>query len=55
MAVQLPRHRFTSAEFEHMASAGVFGPDDRLELLDGEIVEMRPTGRRHVAVDEILP
>jgi Uma2 family endonuclease len=32
-----------------MAVAGVFTPTERLELLDGEIVEMSPTGRRHVA------
>ena len=49
MALQRSRHRFTSAEFERMATAGVFGEDDRLELLDGEIVEMSPIGRRHVA------
>jgi Uma2 family endonuclease len=32
-----------------MARAGVFDEDDRLELLDGEIVQMNPVGRRHVA------
>src|SRR6266571_5332978 len=32
-----------------MAEAGVFGEDDRLELLDGEIIQMNPVGRRHVA------
>src|SRR5438132_177989 len=49
MVLELPRHRFTSAEFQRMATAGVFVEDDRLELLDGEIVEMSPIGPRHVA------
>lgn len=30
-----------------MAGAGVFGPDERVELLDGEVVEMAPIGPPH--------
>jgi hypothetical protein len=30
-----------------MAAAGLFGEDDRVELLEGEIVEMTPIGSRH--------
>jgi Uma2 family endonuclease len=30
-----------------MAEAGVFGADNRVELVDGEIVEMTPIGIRH--------
>ncbi len=41
--------RFTVDEFQRMAEAGVFEEDDRLELLDGEIIQMNPVGRRHVA------
>jgi Uma2 family endonuclease len=41
--------RFTVDEFRRMAEAGVFPEDDRLELLDGEIIQMHPVGRRHVA------
>ncbi|MGH2400380.1 MAG: Uma2 family endonuclease [bacterium] len=40
---------FTVEEFHQMAEAGVFGEDDRLELLDGEIVQMAPIGSRHAA------
>ncbi len=47
MAVQLQRRLFTSAEFRRMAEAGVFGPDERVELLDGEIVEMSPISSAH--------
>lgn len=32
-------HRFNRQQYEQMIDAGVFGPEDRLELLDGEIIE----------------
>ena len=48
MAVSLQRRSFTADEFERMAEAGIFGEDERLELLDGEIVAMSPIGSRHV-------
>jgi Uma2 family endonuclease len=38
-----------------MADAGVLGEDDRVELLEGEIVEMAPIGSRHNAcVDRLV-
>ena len=49
MAVQPVRHRFTVAEYHQMAGAGIFGEDDRVELLEGEVVEMAPIGSRHAA------
>ncbi len=36
-------------EFERMIAAGVFAPDERLELIDGEIVAMSPIGDPHMA------
>jgi Uma2 family endonuclease len=42
-------HRFTVDEFLRMDEAGIFDPDVRLELLDGEIVEMSPVGVPHAA------
>ncbi len=47
MAVELKRRRFTVREYHQMAEAGILGEDDRVELIDGEIVEMTPMGRRH--------
>lgn len=48
MAVQLlPRWRFTVEDFERMIEAGVFKEDDRVELIDGEVVTMAALGLRH--------
>ncbi|HEY1408772.1 MAG TPA: Uma2 family endonuclease [Promineifilum sp.] len=43
------RKRFTTAEFEQIAAAGIFGEDERFELLEGEIVAMSPLGPQHSA------
>ena len=42
-----PTHRFTVKDYHRMAEAKVFGPKDRLELLDGEVLEMAPIDSRH--------
>ncbi len=47
MAVELVRHRFTRADYHRMAQTGILDPDARVELIDGDIVEMSPIGRRH--------
>lgn len=39
--------RFTVDEFEQMGAVGIIGPDERVELIDGEIVVMSPAGRFH--------
>lgn len=41
------RRRFTADEFEHLAVVGILDEDDRLELLDGDIVEMTPISVDH--------
>jgi Uma2 family endonuclease len=45
--VRIPRRRFTTDEYHRMGEAGVFAEDDRVELLDGEIVQMSPIGIPH--------
>ena len=47
-ALDLPVRRFTVAEYYAMAEAGILTEDDRVELIDGVIVEMSPVGSRHV-------
>jgi Uma2 family endonuclease len=49
MAVELNRHRFTRSDYHRMAQTGILAPDARVELIDGEIIEMSPIGRRHMA------
>jgi Uma2 family endonuclease len=43
----LPRWRWTVAEIERVAAAGLFADGDRFELVGGEMVPMSPKGRRH--------
>ncbi len=45
--VAATRRRFTVEEFLAMDQAGVFHPEERLELLDGEIIVMPPIGPPH--------
>ncbi len=47
-------HRFTRARYEQMVAAGIFGANDRIELLDGEIVEMAPQKSRHATAIRLL-
>jgi len=42
-----PRHRWTVAEYHRMAEVGLLNEDSRVELIDGEIVEMAPIGSSH--------
>jgi Uma2 family endonuclease len=49
MAVAIKRHRFTVDEYYRMAETGILAPGQRVELIEGEIVDMTPIGRRHMA------
>lgn len=49
MSTQILRRRFTVEEFHQMAQAGILNEDDRVELVEGEIVEMTPISSRHAA------
>jgi Uma2 family endonuclease len=41
------RHRITVEEYHRMAEAGLLAPDARVELIDGEIIDMPPIRSRH--------
>ena len=49
MSVAVSRRLFTVEDYHEMAHSGILKEDDRVELLDGEIVEMSPIGSRHAA------
>jgi len=40
----------TRVRYDRLIDAGIFGPEDRVELLDGLLVAREPQGRRHAAV-----
>jgi Uma2 family endonuclease len=40
-------YRFSVEEYHKLGEAGIFQPEDRVELLDGEIIIMSPIGIRH--------
>ncbi len=42
-----PRHRWTVAEYHRMGEVDLLNEDSRVELIDGEIVEMAPIGSEH--------
>ncbi len=49
MSQQLARRWFTVGEYNRMAETGILTEDDRVELIEGEIVEISPIGSRHAA------
>lgn len=42
-----PHHRFTREEYERMGEVNILHDDDRVELICGEILTMRPIGAFH--------
>jgi len=46
--------RFSRERYERMIEAGLFAPEDRIELLDGEIVLMPPQKSRHATAIRLL-
>ncbi len=50
MAVTLKRRRFTLDEYHRMGEVGILGEGDRVELIEGEIVEKSPIGSRHASI-----
>ncbi len=43
------RHRLTVRDYQRMGEAGIFHEDDRVELIEGEIVDMAPIGAGHAS------
>ncbi len=49
MFVQVERRLFTVSDYHQMAQTGILTADDRVELIQGEIIAMSPIGVRHAA------
>jgi Uma2 family endonuclease len=45
----LQRHRLTVDEYHRMGQAGVFAPGARVELIEGEVIDLAPIGTRHAS------
>jgi Uma2 family endonuclease len=46
----LQRHRLDVERYHRMGEAGVIAPDARVELIEGEVIDMAPIGSRHWAM-----
>lgn len=54
MSVRAPRKKFTVEQYHQMAAMGILTERDRVELIEGEIVQMSPVGPRHaICVDRL--
>lgn len=44
---QITRHRLSVEDYHRMAAAGILHEDDRVELIEGEIIDMAPASSWH--------
>jgi Uma2 family endonuclease len=47
LAVRVQTWRFSVADYHRMGETGILRADERVELIDGEILKMTPIGRAH--------
>jgi Uma2 family endonuclease len=47
-------HRFSVADYNRLGEVGLLTEDDRVELIEGEIIEMAPIGSRHAGTVDFL-
>jgi Uma2 family endonuclease len=49
MSAELQKWHFNVDQYYRLAEAGVLKPDDRVELIEGEIIKMPPIGSPHAS------
>src|SRR5437762_584296 len=54
MAERLLKGPFTVDDYHRLAELGILDEDDRVELLDGQVVEMTPIGPEHAGCVDAL-
>ena len=47
LAARFARHRWTVADVERMLGSGLLDETDRVELIEGELIDGAPIGSRH--------
>ncbi len=52
--IPLSRHRFSMDQFQEMARAGILADNARVELIDGDLIDMAPIGSRHGSAVALL-
>lgn len=49
-AVSYRRHALSVEDFRRMGDAGILSEDDRVELIEGELIDMAPIGSKHMGL-----
>lgn len=47
MSLNVKPRKFSVEEYALMGEAGVFRPDERVELIEGEVIPVSPQDRKH--------
>jgi Uma2 family endonuclease len=50
----LPRHKLSIEDYHRMGRAGILREDSRIELIEGELIDMAPIGSLHASVVSTL-
>jgi Uma2 family endonuclease len=50
----LKRHKLSVEDYHRMGRAGVFAPGERVELIEGEVIDMAPINSAHAGVVSLL-
>lgn len=52
--VMAPHWKLSTSEYHRMIAAGILQEDDRIELIEGELIDMAPIGYLHVSTVNLI-